>query len=220
MVPPPPGRHAQVRREPAEALPGHLQPRLRLRGLARAVAGAARRRALLGRARRPHLPRRQPAHQAARVLGVADRGGSRARAGHVFLAEAFTRARDDERAGARSASASPTPTSPGRTRSGELREYVERPGQQADPRVPPPELLRQHARHPQRVPAARRTARVRGRGSCSPRRSRRATGSTRGSRRSSDAASARARRSTSTRRSTSSRQRTLDGPLLPLPWRG
>ena len=49
VVPPPPRRDAEVRREPAEALPGHLQRRLRLRGLARALAGAARRRPPLGR---------------------------------------------------------------------------------------------------------------------------------------------------------------------------
>ena len=73
LVPPPARRHAQVRREPAQALPGHLQRQLRHRGLARAVGGAARRRRALGRARRHGLPRRQPAHQADPVLGVADR---------------------------------------------------------------------------------------------------------------------------------------------------
>ena len=77
VVPPPPGRDAQVRREPAEALPGHLQRQLRLRGLARSLGGAARRRPRLGRARRHRLPRRQPAHEADRVLGVADRRGAR-----------------------------------------------------------------------------------------------------------------------------------------------
>ncbi len=39
----------------------------------RSVGGAARRRRALGRARRHGLPRRQPAHQADPVLGVADR---------------------------------------------------------------------------------------------------------------------------------------------------
>ncbi len=39
-----------------------------------------------------HLPRRQPAHQAVRVLGVADRRGPRASTPtSIFLAEAFTR---------------------------------------------------------------------------------------------------------------------------------
>ena len=72
VVQPPPGRHAQVRREPAQALPGHLQRQLEQRGLAGAVAGAARRPARLGRPRRDRLPRRQPAHQADRLLALAD----------------------------------------------------------------------------------------------------------------------------------------------------
>ncbi len=78
LVPPPAGRDAQVRREPAQALPGHLQRQLRHRGLARALGCAARRRAALGRPRRHRLPRRQPAHEADRVLGVADRGRAEA----------------------------------------------------------------------------------------------------------------------------------------------
>ena len=49
LVPPPPGRDAQVRREPAQALPGHLQRQLRQRGLAGALGRAARRRPALGR---------------------------------------------------------------------------------------------------------------------------------------------------------------------------
>ena len=52
VVPPPPGRDAEVRREPAEALPGHLQRQLRHRGLARALGRAARRRPATGSARR------------------------------------------------------------------------------------------------------------------------------------------------------------------------
>ena len=42
----------------------------------RALAGASRRRARLVRPRGPRLPRRQPAHQADAVLGVADRRGA------------------------------------------------------------------------------------------------------------------------------------------------
>ncbi len=48
MVQPSAGRDAEVRGESAEALPGHLQRQLRVRGLARAVAGAARRRRSAG----------------------------------------------------------------------------------------------------------------------------------------------------------------------------
>ena len=69
VVPPPPRRDAEVRREPAEAVPGHLQRRLRERGLARPLAGAARRRPPLGRSRHHRLPRRQPAHEAAARSG-------------------------------------------------------------------------------------------------------------------------------------------------------
>ena len=69
VVQPPPGRDAEVRREPAQEVPGHLQRQLGLRGLAGPVGGAARRRPLLGRPRRQGLPRRQPAHEAASRSG-------------------------------------------------------------------------------------------------------------------------------------------------------
>ena len=98
VVPPPPGRDAEVRGEPAEALPGHLQRQLRQRGLAGAVGGAARRRPALGRARRAGLPRRQPAHEAAAVLGVADRGGARGRPGRRLPLRGVHAAGDDGRA--------------------------------------------------------------------------------------------------------------------------
>ena len=49
VVPPPPGRHAQVRGEPAQALPGHLQRQLGVRGLARPVGGMAADLPVLGR---------------------------------------------------------------------------------------------------------------------------------------------------------------------------
>ena len=57
-----------------------------------AVAGAARRHAVLDRSRRAHLPRRQPAHQDVRLLGVAHRRGARrAPATSSSSSEAFTR---------------------------------------------------------------------------------------------------------------------------------
>ena len=79
VVPPPPRRHDQVRREPAQEVPGHLQLQLGHAGLEGAVGGVAADRALLGRRRREGLPRRQPAHEAVPVLGVADQGGPRRR---------------------------------------------------------------------------------------------------------------------------------------------
>ena len=70
----PDGTH-QVRREPAEEVPGHLPDRVRRRGrigprgaVARVEAGVRG----LDRARGADLPGRQPAHQADPVLGVAD----------------------------------------------------------------------------------------------------------------------------------------------------
>ena len=58
-------------RKPAEEIRGHRQSGFLLRRPRRALGGAARRRAVLGRAGRAHLPRRQSAHQAVRVLGMA-----------------------------------------------------------------------------------------------------------------------------------------------------
>ena len=76
LVPPSARRHDQVRGEPAEEIPGHLPARLRVGRLAGAVAGAPRGHDVLGRSRRAHLPRRQPPHQDARVLGVAHPRGA------------------------------------------------------------------------------------------------------------------------------------------------
>ena len=73
VVQPAAGRDAQVRREPAQALPGHLQRQLRLRGLARPLGGAAGRRPPLVPARCAGVSRRQSAHEVGAVLGVADR---------------------------------------------------------------------------------------------------------------------------------------------------
>ena len=73
VVPAAPGRHAQVRGEPAQALPGHLQRQLGLPGLAGPLGGPPRRPDALDRTRSADIPRGQPAHQAAAVLGLADR---------------------------------------------------------------------------------------------------------------------------------------------------
>ena len=56
------------------------------------MGGAPRRRRVLDRPGRDRVPRRQPPHQAVRVLGVADRPGPPPRTPRsIFLAEAFTR---------------------------------------------------------------------------------------------------------------------------------
>ena len=72
LVRAPPRRHDPVRREPAQEVPGHLPARLRERGLAGPVGGARRRLPLLDRHGRHDVPRRQPAHQGVRLLGVGD----------------------------------------------------------------------------------------------------------------------------------------------------
>ena len=65
-------RHHRLRREPAEEVPGHLPAQLRQRPRGQLRRDAPDRPAL-DEPRGPRLPRRQPAHQAGRVLGVAAR---------------------------------------------------------------------------------------------------------------------------------------------------
>ena len=160
VVQPPPRRHAEVRREPAQEVPGHLQRQLGQRGLARPLGRAARRRALLGRARRADLPRRQPAHEAGRVLGVAHRRAARRFPGHHLPRRGLHPRRDD--APAREGRLQPVlhvlhveelEMGPRRVRH--------RARDERHAGVLPAELLRQHARHPHRGAAARRPAEVR-----------------------------------------------------------
>ena len=75
----PPRRHHRLRGEPAEEVPGHLSAQLRQRPggpLRRGAAG----REVLDQPRRHGVPGRQPAHQAGRLLGVADRRGAQGHA--------------------------------------------------------------------------------------------------------------------------------------------
>ena len=71
-------RHHRLRGEPAEEVPGHLPGQLRQRS-GRHLPGGAARRPVLDLARRQGLPGRQSAHQAAELLGVADRRGEERR---------------------------------------------------------------------------------------------------------------------------------------------
>ena len=107
------------------------------------------------------LPGRQPAHEAARVLGVADPGGARGRPRRHLPVGGLHAAVDD-----------------GRARQGGLQPvlhvlHLEEHEGGADrvhdrahavraAAVLPAELLREHARHPPRVPAAWRPSSVRG----------------------------------------------------------
>ena len=161
VVSPPPRRHAEVRREPAQALPGHLQRQLGLARLARPVAGAAGDRAAVGRLRRQGVPRRQPAHQAVRLLAVADRQGPRPRPRRRVPRRGVHPARGD--------------AAPGEDRLQPVLHvlHLEELALGADrvrvrarllrrAGVLPAQLLRQHPRHPARLPPARRAAGVRG----------------------------------------------------------
>ena len=67
-------RHHRLCGEPAEEVPGHLPDQLRQRPGGHVQRGAAGG-AVLDQPRRQDLPRRQPAHQATELLGVADRTG-------------------------------------------------------------------------------------------------------------------------------------------------
>ena len=145
------------------------------RGLARAVGGAARRRPPLVPPRRAGLPRRQPAHEAAAVLGVADRRGARG----------VPRRRSSSPRRSRGPAMMTTLAKVGFSQSYTYFTWKNtKRGARASSStqlarlggVLPAELLRQHAGHPPRVPAATAAGRRSRRGSCSRRRSRRRYG--------------------------------------------
>ena len=155
VVQPPRRRQHPLRGEPPQALPGHLPARLRQRGSRRPLARAARRAALLDRARRPGVPGRQSAHQTVRLLGVADR-------------------RRPSRAPRRRVPGRGLHPPGGDAAAGQARlqpvlhvlhlaqhqDRAERVPHRALPdragRLVPAQLLGQHPRHPARVPAAGR----------------------------------------------------------------
>ena len=208
-----PGRHHQVRGEPAQEVPGHLPDQL----LVRRPGSRSGTRCWASccfwiDAGRADLPRRQPAHQAARLLGVADpRGAGRAHPDVVFLVRGVHAAQGD--AGARQGRlhASPIPTSPGAT---SRRSSPSTSRSSRAPRWPSTSagnLFAEHARHPARDPAARRPARLPDAGGPGRHARRRSGASTAAS------SSARPRpcpapRSTGTRRSTRSGVRELGQP--------
>ena len=143
----------RLRREPAQEVPGHLPRQLRQRPDRHLPRGAAHRQAV-DVPRRADLPRRQPAHQAGRVLGVAAARGPAYRPGRAVPGRGVHPAGDDEHAR--------------RDRLPPVLHLLHvAHGQVGDrglpPRALPPhrppdaaELLRQHPRHPPRVPPVRR----------------------------------------------------------------
>src|SRR5579859_3155847 len=160
MVQAPSRRHDPVRGESAEEVRGHRPIRFRDRELARAVAGAPVRRAVLDRAGRAHLPGRQPAHQALRLLGVAHRRGQAELARRHLPVRGVHPAQGH--VPARQARVQPVVHVPRLAQHG-LGDcaVLHRADPAAGRRLLAAEPVAQHARHPERVPAERWPARVR-----------------------------------------------------------
>ena len=159
VVPPPPGRDAQVRREPAQEVPGHLQRQLGVRGLARPVGRVAADLPVLGRRRREGLPRRQPAHEAVPVLGVADQGGPQGRPRRGLPRRGVHAPRRDARAGqARLHAVLHVLHLEDLALGADGVRQRARPHRGAG--VLPAQLLPRHAGHPRVLPRARRPGRV------------------------------------------------------------
>ncbi len=160
VVPPPARRHPEVRREPAQEVPGHLQRQLRKRGLARPLEGAARRAGLLGRARRADLPRGQPPHQADRLLGVADPHGPRRAPRRRLPRRGLHQPGADARP--RQGRLQPVLHLLHLEELGGRARGVRRGAGRGRGGVLPAELLRQHPRHPPRIPPGGRARGLRG----------------------------------------------------------
>ena len=118
--------------------------------------------AVLDRPRRADLPRRQPAHQAVRVLGVADRRGA---AGASRTSSSSPRRSRGPKLMQRLAKGGFTQSYTyftWRNTASRADRVLHRADADRGPRVPAAEPVRQHAGHPARVPAGRRAAGVSG----------------------------------------------------------
>ena len=194
-------RHDRVRREPAEEVPGHLPDQLRQRPerhlpeVLRIVRLWMSHGVRIFRVDNPHT---KPVAFWEWLLGEVRRTDPDV----LFLSEAFTRPAMMRGLGAVGFHQSYTYFT-WRNAKWEIEEYLTR----AVPRDRPPdaaELLRQHARHPARLPAVRRPGGVQDPRGASPRPGRRAGACTPASSCSSTSRCGPAARSTSTRRSTRS----------------
>ena len=168
VVPPPPRRHAEVRREPAQALPGHLQRQL---GVARtgAACGTSWRRIFLHwvdvgvkffRVDNPHTKPFAFWEWLIAEVHAVDRDV-------VFLAEAFTR-RAVMRELAKLGFTQSYTYFTWKNSRWELTEYVNELAWGRGARVLPAELLPGHAGHPARLPRSTAARRRSSPGSCSP----------------------------------------------------
>ena len=164
-------------------------------------------------ARRHGVPRRQPAHEADPVLGVADRRGPQApsRDGVPLRGVHAAGADDAPREGGLLAVLHVLHLEEHEARARRARRAAAR----VVP-VPAAEPLAEHARTSSTRRSSRAGAPRSSAGSCSPRPSRRATASTRATSAARTSPCGPAARSTSTRRSTRCATAALDGPLLPL----
>ena len=171
VVPPPARRLDPLRREPAQEVPGHLPDQLLARRRRRprgAVGGVPRHPRPLDRPRRPHLPRRQPAHQAVGVLGVADprRAGPAPR--RDLPGRGVHPPEDDGQAGRGRLQPELHVLHLAHDGVGAARVRRRSSPTATAGRLHAAQLLAQHARHPRRPPAPR-AARARSRcGSCWP----------------------------------------------------
>ena len=154
-------RHDRVRGEPAEEVPGHLPAELRQRPrghLHRDPAGPAG----VDRPRGDAVPRRQPAHQAARLLG-ADPGVGARRPPRGDLPVGGVHAAGDD--GDARQDRLPPVVHVLHVAEHEGRDHrVPRGGLGRAGRLDAAQLLADDARHPAAVPAGHRRARVRGPG--------------------------------------------------------
>ena len=152
-------RHDQIRREPAEEIPGHRQRRFLRRRSLRPLDRAARRRAVLGRAGRAHLPRRQSAHQAAAVLAMDDRRRARAPSGRDLPVGSLHPAEDDVPARQDRLLAVLHLLHLAQQQAG-IRRLSDRADHDRGEGILPAALLRQHAGHQSGLPADLRPARL------------------------------------------------------------
>ena len=150
-------RHHRLRGEPAEEVPGHLPDQLRQRPRRHLRRGAARG-AVLDQPRSQDLSRRQPAHQAAELLGVADRTGQGDRSRCAVPRRGVHPARPPLRPG--QAGFHPVLQLLHLAHREVGADRVRRADRRAR-RLRPPQPVRQHARHPARKPATRRSGHVR-----------------------------------------------------------
>ncbi len=159
VVPPPPRRVHRLRREPAQEVPGHLPHRLRRRPRRPGHRDRPRPAPLDG-PRRADLPRRQPPHQTRRLLGAGHRRDQPRRPRRRLPRRGLHPPRDDAHPGPDRLPAvlhllhlaqhqTGADGVPHRTDGGRRLLHAA-------------QLLRQHPRHPPRLPPARRPSRLRG----------------------------------------------------------